>query len=111
MNLRRTKQHVTTPVELDELIADRLRKLRYYASFNEYVNSLVLYDLWAEKDHALTGPVFLHRKEELPALIEEVKRDYGKPGKTGSFFEHRAEEFVRQRTQSTNNETSKPGDP
>jgi hypothetical protein len=96
---KRTKRNVSTPGELDELVSDRLRQLHFYGSFNDYVNSLVLYDLWAEKPHLLTGPVFAnHRKEELPALIGEVIRDYGKPNKTGSFFEHRIEEFVKQKS-------------
>lgn len=99
MALKRTKRHVSTPGELDEILADRLRKLGCYPSFNDYVNSLVLYDLWAEKDHLLTGPAFMkHRREELPALIAEVARDYGKPNKTGSYFEHRLEEITRERS-------------
>lgn len=99
MALTRTKQNVSTPGELDPIIADRMRKL-HFASFNEYVNSLVLYDCWAEKPHLLTGPAFAHRREELPALVAEVVRDYGKPDKTGGFFEHRLEEFVRQQEES-----------
>src|SRR5436190_7618518 len=97
MPLKRTKQHVTTPGELDELLADRLKQLGCYASLNEYINSLILYDLWAEKPHQLTGPVFARRREQLPALVAEVIRDYGKPGKTGSFFEHRIEEVIIER--------------
>jgi hypothetical protein len=96
MNLKRTKRNVSTPGELDRIIADRMRRL-HFASFNEYANSLVLYDCWAEKPHALTGPSFQHRREELPALVAEIVRDYGKRNKTGSFFEHRLEEIVRQR--------------
>ena len=99
MNLKkRTKRNVSTFGELDEIITHRLRTLGVYASFNDYVNSLVLYDLWAEKPHLLTGPAFTkHRREELPALIEEVVRDYGKPNKTGSFFEHRLQELNEAR--------------
>ena len=109
MPLKRTKQHVTTPGELDDLLAARLKQLGCYASVNEYVNSLILYDCWAEKPHLLTGPVFARRREQLPALVAEVVRDYGKPGKTGSFFEHRIEEVIIERVLKTGSRKPETG--
>ena len=48
----------------DAVLADRLRKLNpYYANERKYVESLIAYDLWTEKDHLLTGPAFQSRAD------------------------------------------------
>jgi hypothetical protein len=99
MLFKKIKRTVSTPGEAEEMIQKRLEQLsQYYESFQDYVNSLIAYDCWAEKDHALTGQAFSPgcRKTELPKLWTEIIRDFGKPDKTGSYFAHRAEEFVQE---------------
>jgi hypothetical protein len=99
--LKRWVRKFSVPGEAEEIVADRLKKLSWaYANEREYVESLIAYDLWAEKDHLLTGPAFQSRADRA-LLWSEIIRDYGKPNKTGSFFEHRLEEFMTERKKKT----------
>lgn len=92
--LSRVKRTVSTPGEAEEVLQKRLKALGM--TFQEYVNSLISYDCWAEKPHALTGDAVSRTKEDEQRLWAEIASDYGKPNKTGSYFEHRAKEFVRR---------------
>lgn len=90
--LKRVVRSVSTPGEAEAMIQDRLAKLGM--TFQEYVTSLIAFDCWAEKPHALTGDAAKgHRRgkesrEQEMRLWRELIRDYGKPNKTGSFFAH-----------------------
>ncbi len=55
----------------------------------------MLYDLWAEKPHLLTGDSCRRSRSEELALWLEAMADFGKPDKVGSYFEHRLEEIAR----------------
>lgn len=94
---KRIKFTVSLPGEVAQRFEDRRRELdRYYGDNKQsYIESLIAYDMWAQKDHLLTGPCFQEsrRRDELPRMWAEILRDYGKPGKTGSWFEHRLEEL------------------
>lgn len=95
--LKRRVRKYSIPGEAERILKDRLARLRWaYANEREYIESLIAYDLWAEKEHLLTGPAFQSRADRFK-LWEEIIRDYGKPNKTGSFFEHRLEEFAEER--------------
>lgn len=98
MLFKKDKHTVSTPGEAREMIESRLKQLaKYYGdSFQKYTNSLIAYDCWAEKDHLLTGPAFVH-DEQTAALWMEVIRDFGKKNKTGSWFEHRLQEIFAER--------------
>ncbi len=61
----------------------------------QHVESTVGYDLWAEKPHWLSGQAIRAGGEEAERFWREVIADFGKPNKTGSYFEHRAAEFLR----------------
>jgi hypothetical protein len=102
--LKRRVRKFSIPGEAEDILVDRLKKLCWaYANEREYVESLIAYDLWAEKDHLLTGPAFQSRADRA-LLWSEIIRDYGKPNKTGSFFEHRLEEFITQRKKRNDEE-------
>jgi hypothetical protein len=98
MLFKKIKHTVSTPGEAEEMIQKRLEQLKSYygGNFQDYVNSLIAYDCWAEKDHLLTGPAF-KKKDERTALWKEIIRDFGKPNKTGSYFEHRLDEIFAER--------------
>jgi len=91
-NLKRVKRTVSTPGEGEEKIQARLALLNM--TFQQYVNSLVTYDCWAEKPHTLTGEACRLGGAEEQRLWAEVNRDFGKKDKTGSYFEHRVAELV-----------------
>lgn len=93
--LVRTKHTVTTPAVANDLIKKRLKALGM--TFQEYVNSLIAYDCWAERPHILTGDACTGSKRDEERLWIEVVSDFGKPDKAGSFFEHRARDFVQKR--------------
>ena len=92
MALSRTKRSVTTPAEADEIIQKRLAQLGM--TFQQYVDSLISYDLWAEKPHLFTGDACRGKRPEQERLWSEVISDFGKSEKTGSYFEHRVAELV-----------------
>jgi hypothetical protein len=95
--LKRCVRKFSIPGEAERILVDRLKRLRWaYVNEREYIESLIAYDLWAEKEHLLTGPAFQSR-EDRSKLWEEIIRDYGKPDKTGSFFEHRLDEVAKER--------------
>jgi hypothetical protein len=93
--LKRSKRTVTTPGEAEEILRKRLDALGM--TFQQYVASLIAYDCWAEKPHALTGQACTGSRADEHLLWQEVIRDFGKPDKTGGFFEHRLEELLRER--------------
>lgn len=93
--LKRTKRTVTTPGEAEGILRARLDALGM--TFQQYVVSLIAYDCWAEKPHALTGQACTGGRADEQRLWLEVIRDFGKPEKTGGFFEHRLEELLRER--------------
>lgn len=85
------------PGEASEIFDRYLHRLRhFYANEREFCESVVAYALWCEQEHHLTGPCFRDR-ETRRKMWEEIIADFGKPKKSGSFFEHRIEEFVREK--------------
>lgn len=104
--LKRTKRTVTTPGEAEEILQKRLAALGM--SFQQYVASLIAYDCWAEKPHALTGQACTGSRSDEQRLWLEVIRDFGKPDKTGGFFEHRLEELLRERLAQSAPSSSPP---
>lgn len=99
--LSRFKFTVSLPGEAEKEFYERLDQLAAYYGKNRqsYIESLIAYDMWAQKDHLLTGPCFqdTHRRDELPRMWAEILRDFNKPEKTGSWFEHRLAEINAQR--------------
>ncbi len=93
--LKRIKRTVTTPGEAEAILHQRLQALGM--TFQQYVASLIAYDCWAEKAHALTGQACTAGRSDEQLLWLEVIRDFGKPNKTGGFFEHRLEELLHER--------------
>lgn len=93
--LVRTKRSVTTPAIADPVILKRLQQLGM--TFQQYINSLIAYDCWAEKPHLLTGQACTGTREDEAKLWSEVVADFGKPDKTGSYFEHRVARLVIER--------------
>lgn len=91
-HLKRLKRPFTIPAEAAPLIERRMASLGM--TWGQYVSSLISYDCWAEKPHLLTGDSIRAGRAEEQRLWEEIIADEGKPDKTGSFFEHRAAEFV-----------------
>jgi hypothetical protein len=104
--LKRTKRTVTTPGEAEEILQQRMQALGM--TFQQYVASLIAYDCWAEKPHALTGQACTAGRADEQLLWQEVIRDFGKPNKTGGFFEHRLEELLRERL--AQNQAGEPPD-
>ncbi len=102
--LSRITRSVSTPGEAEKIIQARLKTLGM--TFQEYVASLISYDCWAEKPHALTGDACKGHKSQKVArkaeaqLWKEIITDFGKPDKTGSFFNHRVTDFVRKKLES-----------
>jgi len=94
----RTKRSVTTPAIADATIEARLQKLG--VNFSEYVNSLITYDCWAEKDHAFTGDACKGERIDEERLWKEIIADAGKPNKVGSYFEHRVAALVMAKLKS-----------
>lgn len=72
-----------------------MRRLGFYATESEFAESVVAYSLWCERVHHLTGPSFASRKARA-SMWKEIVADYGKPDKSGSFFEHRLEEIAKR---------------
>lgn len=94
--LKRRVIRFSIPGEASEIFDKHLFKLRhFYANEREYVESVVAYSLWCEREHHLTGPSFANR-ETRQKMWDEIIADYGKPNKSGSFFEHHVEEFVAE---------------
>ena len=99
--LKRITRSVSTPGEAEDIIQARLKLLGM--TFQEYVASLITYDCWAEKPHALTGDIckgHLSAKEAQDnerRLWAEIRKSRGLPDKTGSYFGHVVAEFVRKK--------------
>lgn len=95
--LKRRVIRFSIPGEASEIFEDFIRRLGFYANEREYVESVVAYSLWCERVHHLTGPSF-NTREARQKMWEEIIADYGKPDKSGSFFEHRMEEIATARS-------------
>ncbi len=93
--LKRRYIRYSIPGEASPLLDDFMKRLGLYANDREFSESLCAYSLWCEKLHHLTGPSFA-TQEGRRKMWEEIIADYGKPNKTGSFFEHRLEEIAAQ---------------
>lgn len=89
--LKRVKITFTIPGEAASVVHAERRKRKM--SMSELLNSLLAYQCWSEKEHALTGDAVKSRDGE-QLLWEEINRDYGKPNKTGSYFAHRVARAV-----------------
>jgi hypothetical protein len=82
------------PGEASEIFDAYLQRLsHFYANEREFCESVVAYALWCEREHHLTGPSFKSR-EDRQKMWDEIIADFGKPKKSGSFFEHRLEEIA-----------------
>lgn len=87
---KRKKVSTSVPMEAVPVI-DALRR-RLKMSMAQLMNSLLAYAAWCEKDHALTGDAVRQGGAAERAMWAEIVRDFGKPDKTGSYFEHIVEE-------------------
>lgn len=95
--LKRIVKRFSIPGEAGPIFDDYVHRLRhFYANEREFIESVVAYALWCEREHHLTGPSFRSR-EDRQKMWDEIIADYGKPNKSGSFFEHRIEEFAKER--------------
>lgn len=97
--LKRKVIRFSIPGEAAGILENFIRRLGFYANEREYVESVVAYSLWCERVHHLTGPSF-NTREARQKMWEEIIADYGKPNKSGSFFEHRLEEIAAAQTQN-----------
>jgi hypothetical protein len=86
------------PMDAVPILRDFMRRVGFYATEGELAESTVAYALWCEQMHHLTGPSFRDRHTRAQ-MWREIVADYGKPKKSGSFFEHRLEEIAAARTQ------------
>lgn len=95
--LTRRKINFSIPGEASAIFDNYVHRLsHFYANEREFVESVVAYSLWCEREHHLTGPSFATR-EARQKMWDEIIADYGKPKKAGSFFEHRLEEIAKER--------------
>ncbi len=83
----------SVPLDAVPILHDFMRRIGFYATEGEFAESTVAYALWCERMHHLTGPSFRDRATRAQ-MWQEIIADYGKPNKTGSFFEHRLEELA-----------------
>jgi hypothetical protein len=96
--LKRRVIRYSIPGEASEIFDKYLHRLsHFYANEREFTESVVAYALWCEREHHLTGPSFATR-EGRQKMWDEIIADFGKPKKSGSFFEHRLEEIAAERT-------------
>lgn len=95
--LKRRYIRYSIPGEAGEILDDFIRRLGFYVDAREFSESLCAYSLWCERVHHLTGPSF-NTQEARRKMWEEIIADYGKPNKSGSFFEHRLEEIAAARS-------------
>lgn len=95
--LKRRYIRYSIPGEASEILDDFIRRLGHYANDREFSESLCAFSIWCEKLHHLTGPSFATR-EGRRKMWEEIIADYGKPNKSGSFFEHHVEEIAAELT-------------
>lgn len=93
--LKRFKTNVSFPGEAMPAIHALRRKWKM--TLPQFINTLVAYGCWAERDPHLTGPPVLDGGASEQAMWEEIIKDAGKEKKTGSFFAHRVEEVIKQR--------------
>lgn len=95
--LKRRVIRFSIPGEASDVFDHFWHRLGFYANEREYVESVVAYSLWCERVHHLTGPSF-NTREARHKMWQEIIADYGKPNKSGSFFEHRLDEIAAART-------------
>ena len=98
--MKRRVIRYSIPGEASGIFNDFIRRLGFYANEREFSESVVAYALWCEQMHHLTGPSFATR-EGRQKMWEEIIADYGKPNKSGSYFEHRVEEIAAARSKKT----------
>jgi hypothetical protein len=96
--LNRRRIVFSIPGEASPIFDAYLKRLsHFYANEREFCESVVAYALWCEREHHLTGPSFATR-EAREKMWNEIIADFGKPKKSGSFFEHRLEEIAAERS-------------
>lgn len=96
--LKRRVIRFSIPGEASGIFDNYVHRLRhFYANEREFCESVVAYALWCEREHHLTGPSFATR-ETRRKMWDEIIADYGKPKKAGSFFEHRLDELIAERS-------------
>lgn len=106
--LKRIPLRYSIPGEAEEIFRDYIRACGFYANDREFTESVVAYALWCKQKHHLTGPSFA-TPEGRRKMWEEIIADYPKPAGAGSFFEHKVEEFARDKLEKKmNEETKKP---
>ncbi|HMJ06378.1 MAG TPA: hypothetical protein VK474_09015 [Chthoniobacterales bacterium] len=94
--LKRITKRCSIPGEAGPIFDDYVHRLRhFYANEGEFIESVIAYALWCEKEHHLTGPSF-NSREARRKMWDEIIADYGKPKKIGSFFEHCLEEIAER---------------
>lgn len=94
--LKRLTIRFSIPGEMEPILRDFMKRVGFYATPGELVESTLAYALWCEQMHHLTGPSFRNR-ETRQKMWAEVVADYGKEKKTGSYFVHRMEELLMER--------------
>lgn len=92
---KRAKFTISFPAEALDLIHEERRKRKM--SMSEFVNSLVAYQCWCEREHHLTGQAVREGGPAEVGMWKEIRADRGKEKKTGTFFAHRAAEVVAQK--------------
>lgn len=92
--MRSRPRKLNTPTALDDAIEQRVKELGY-ESFSDYVNGLIVYDLYTRKPHYLTGEISKLSRTEIDKLHDDLARDFA-AGETigGSWFEARHRKAV-----------------
>lgn len=88
----RRKVSSTVPEEAIPVIEAMRAKLKM--TMAQLIDSLLAYACWCEKEHHLTGQAVIAGGAQERAMWAEIVRDFGKPGKTGSYFEHAAARHI-----------------
>lgn len=92
----RTKRSFTHPGEANEIIAQRLKALDM--TLQQYIESLILYDLRLEKPHLLTGDSVREGGEMLWSEWRGVAEDFGKADKNlNSYIEYKISQAAQKK--------------
>lgn len=82
----RYKIQSSIPGEAKPVFEAMRRRLKM--TMAEFINSAIAYACWSEKEHTMTGEAVREGGEAEEKMWAEIVRDFGKQGKTGSFFQH-----------------------
>jgi hypothetical protein len=96
MALKTVRVTANIPGELQPLIERRMRDERY-PSLSAYIVGLILFDLYARRQHLMTAELMRQPQWVRDQIVAELVENFDKlDTRPGSWFEHRIQELAEK---------------